>query len=324
MRAAQTAMIGLAALAVTACGDPRRGDVRVFWTFSGQTCQQAAVHIVQVGIQNEVLNPNQFFCTDPHDGSLRVGADLGPFLFGTYNLTVTGFSAEGPPAFEASQSFTVRGDIDVNIDLQAVPSTVASADVSWDALTSTGGFVLRANAPMTCDEAQVDTVRIFVDPNPDGSGGTALNDLACNTNGVEGALVSPLTAGTHSFAISGIRNGTLVYKTMHPASAQFDIGLTTNVDVDADAVGSGLGPGSLTWDFSAVGATCPGPVSYTLTDPSGAQGPALGSTCTSTISRSNVTAGLWLVDATSGTSHAHVVFGVPNQSSASWSIPFSP
>src|SRR5437868_3937553 len=200
MRAAHTAMFGLAALAFAACGDPRRGEVRVFWTFANQTCQQAGVHIVQVDIQGEVLTPNQFFCTDPHDGSLRIGADLGAFFLGTYNLTVTGLDVDGVSVFQSSQSFTVNGDIDVNIDEQALPSTVATADVSWDALaTTTEGFALGFNGAMTCAEAQVDVVRIFVD-------GTSAGDVACDTNGVEGATVAPLTAGNHSFLISGIRN----------------------------------------------------------------------------------------------------------------------
>jgi hypothetical protein len=327
MRAGRTAMVGVAALVVAACADPRRGDVRVFWTFAGQNCQQAGVNVIQIDVANELLSPNRYFCIDPNNSSLmRTGADLGPFLFGTYDLTVTGLSADGTIMFQASQSFTVRGDIDVNIDLSGVPT----ADVSWDAVNSTGGFMVGANGAMTCEEAQVDTVRIFVDPNPDGTGGTSAGDVACNTNGTEGAIVAPLTPGTHSFAISGIRNTfagpVLVYRTTRPTTAQFDVGVTKLVDVDADAVGSAIGSATLTWDFSKVGSSCPGNVTYTLATPAGvAQAPVTVS-CGSTVSLQNVTAGLWLVDATSGAVKAHVVFGVPNQVSPpgpSWSIPFS-
>src|SRR5713101_5033094 len=224
MRAPLSAMAGLAALAAlsSGCGDPRRADVQVFWTFAGQTCQQAGVHIVQVDIANELLTPNQFFCTDPKDGSLRVGADLGPFLLGTYQVTLTAFDTNGFTRFESSQTFTVQGDTELHVDVQPV----ATADVSWDALTSAGGFAL-------------------------------------------GAQVAPMPTGTHSFAISGIRNTPagprLVYQTTRPASGRFDPGLITLIDVDADPVGTGLGSATLTWDFSAAGGSaCP--ITYTLTD----------------------------------------------------------
>jgi hypothetical protein len=316
MRAAHTAMFGLAALALAACGDPKRGEVLVHWTFAGQDCQQAGVHTIQVDIAGEILTPNQFLCINPSNNTMNVGADLGAFFLGTYNLTVTGLDVDGGSVFQSSQSFAVSGDVDVNIDVQALPSTVAKADVSWDALTSTGGFVPGANGAMTCAEAQVDTVRIIVD-------GTPAGDVACDTNGVEGALISPLTAGNHSFVIAGFRNGsgtpTLVYQTSTPVSAPFQIGATTNVDVTADSVGSGIGSATLTW-----GSGCSGTVTYTITPPSGTPMATVpGASCAQQVNLPNVTAGLWLVDATSGSLHAHVVFGVPNQSTAAWTIPFS-
>jgi len=325
MRAPLSAMAGLAALAAlsSGCGDPRRADVQVFWTFAGQTCQQAGVHIVQVDIANELLTPNQFFCTDPKDGSLRVGADLGPFLLGTYQVTLTAFDTNGFTRFESSQTFTVQGDTELHVDVQPV----ATADVSWDALTSAGGFALGAQGAMTCAEAQVDTVRIMLDPNPDGTGGTAAGEVACNTNGVEGAQAAPMPTGTHSFAISGIRNTPagprLVYQTTRPASGRFDPGLITLIDVDADPVGSGRGSATLTWDFSAAGGSaCP--ITYTLTDPSGVvQAAQTASDCTGTLLVPSVAAGLWGIDAIAGAFHSHVLFAVPNQASASWKIPFS-
>lgn len=318
MRAAHTAILGVAALALAACGDPRRGEVLVHWTFAGgQTCQQAGVNVIQVDIAGQILTPNQYFCTDPRDGSLRIGADLGSYFFSTYTMTLTGFDVDGTTIFQGSQTFTVNGDVDVSIDLQRTASTFATADVSWDPLNSTGGFVPGANGAMTCSEAQVDTVRIFVD-------GVDTGDVACDTAGVEGALVEPLTAGNHSFVISAFRNvsgtATLVYQTSTAVSAPFQIGATTNVDVTADSVGSGIGSATLNW-----GTGCSGTVSYMLTSPNGtASSMVNGVSCTAPIPVSSVMAGLWRVDATSGMQAAHVLFGVPNQSSASWTINFSP
>ncbi|HXL19379.1 MAG TPA: hypothetical protein VN961_17830 [Streptosporangiaceae bacterium] len=323
MRAPLTAMAVLAALAAAGCGDPRRGDVQVFWTFSGQTCQQAGVHTVQLDVADELLSPNQFSCTDPNNGRLNVGADLGPFLHGSYDLTVTALDSDGFTRFQSSQTFTVQGDTEVHVDVQPV----ATADVSWDALTSAGGFAHGAQGAMTCAEAQVDTVRILLDPNPDGTGGTSAGEVACNTGGVEGAQVAPMPTGTHSFAIRGIRNTSagprLVYQTTRPVSGSFAAGLITLIDVAADPVGTGLGSATLTWDFSAAGGpACP--ITYTLTDPSGAQAaPQTTSNCAGTLLIPSVAAGLWGIDATAGTFHAHVLFAVPNQATGAWQIPFA-
>ena len=215
-----------------------------------------------------------------------------------------------------------RADTKVHVNLQPAQPTFATADVSWDALAS-GGFALGKLGALTCAEAQVDVVRIALDPNLDGTGGTFAGEVACDTGGVEGAQVSPIPAGIHTFAISGIRNTaagqTLVYQTKHPASARFELGLLSNVDVDADPVGSALGSAMLNWDFG--GAACPGTVTYTLTDPSGTKKSATAS-CQG-LSLSPATSGLWGVDATAGAFQAHILFAVPNQASASWKIPFS-
>ena len=324
MRAPLTAMASLAALVAlsSGCADPRRGDVQVFWTFAGQNCQQAGVHSIQIDVAGEALTPNEYLCIDPKDASMRIGADLGRFLFGTYDLTLTALDADGGTLFQAAQSFTVQGDTAVRLDLQRV----ATADVSWDALNSTGGFALGVNGAMTCDEAQVDFVRIFLDPAPDGTGGTFVGEVACNTSGVEGAQIAPMPEGVHSFAISAIRNTafgrTLVYQTTRPTSANFQQGVITPIDVDADLVGNGRGSAVLTWDFSPD--ACPGPITYKLTDPTGTVRIAGASApCGSSVPISNDLAGLWLVDAAAGTKTAHVLFGVPNQSAASWKIPLS-
>ncbi|HWE25166.1 MAG TPA: hypothetical protein VG496_14600 [Myxococcales bacterium] len=325
MRTAQIAILGLVVLGMAACGDPRRANVNVHWTFTGQNCQQAGVDVIQIDVAGESLTPNQYSCVNPSNPSdLRGGATLDSFLFGTYQLTVTGFDANQNAIFQASQTFTVQGDTDVNIDLQRLASTFATADVSWDALTSNGGFAPGANGAMTCGQAQVDTVRIVVDNEPVG-------DVACDTNQVEGAIVSPLTAGNHSFVISGFRNVsgtlTLVYQTTNAVSAPFQIGATTPVDVTADSVGSGLGTATLTWDFTGAGQACSGNVTYTLIDPSGTPlGPPAQAPCTQSIQLpANSAAGLWRVTASANSNaiHADVLFGVPNRSAASWSIPFA-
>jgi hypothetical protein len=217
---------------------------------------------------------------------------------------------------------TDRADTNVRVNLPLSQPTFATADVSWDALASVGGFALGALGAMTCAEAKVDVVSIALDPNPDGSGGTPAGEVACDRNGVEGAQVAPIPAGTHTFSISGIRGSTVVYRTMHPASARFELGLLSNVDVNADPIGSRMGDATLNWDFGTASAACP--VTYTLTDPSGTKRQTASTGCgTASVVLPGVPSGLWGIDATAGAFKAHILFAVPNQSSASWKIPFS-
>src|SRR6266581_8841147 len=201
MRVPLSAIAGLATAAAlsSGCGDPRRADVQVFWTFAGSNCQQAGVHVVQVDIANELLtlvNPdpglpsNQLFCISPRDGSMRIGQDLGPFLLGTYDLTVTGFDGSGAILYQSSQQFTVREDVALHVDLQ--PAQGGSISLNW----TFGG--------LTCAQAGVTSVRMSVDGVLilDQAGSV---DVACSAGGVDGTSISPLSPGIHRIDLVGVR-----------------------------------------------------------------------------------------------------------------------
>jgi hypothetical protein len=309
------------------------GSISLNWTFGGRTCAQAGVTSVRISVDG-VLITDQAGNVDVACSAGGVdGTSISPLSPGVHRVDLVGIRS-GQPSYalpNVQVSVADRMDTNVRVDLPPAQPTFATADVSWDALASGGGFVLGKQGAMTCDEAQVDVVRIALDPNLDGTGGTVLAEVACRTNGVEGAQVSPIPAGSHSFAITGIRNlpvPTLVYQTKHPPSARFELGLLSNVDVAADPVGSGLGSATLNWDFTGLTAACP--VTYTLTDPSG--GKTIGSaSCDPSRPGTpqntqlfSVASGLWSVDAAAGAFQSHVLFAVPNQSSAPpWKIPFS-
>jgi hypothetical protein len=304
------------------------GSISLNWTFGGLTCAQAGVTSVRLSVDG-VLITDQANSVDVACSSAGVdGTSISPLAPGPHRIDLVGMRG-AQPSYSLSNvqaSVADRADTNVRVNLSPAQPTFATADVSWDALASGGGFALGTLGAMTCAEAQVDVVRIALDPNGDGTGGTFAGEVACDSDGVEGAQVSPIPAGTHTFAISGIRNTvagpTLVYQTRHPASARFELGLLSNVDVDADPVGNGLGAATLNWDFGGASPACP--VTYTLTDPSG--GKHTGSTgCGSNgpPQLSPEASGLWSIDATAGAFQAHVLFAVPNQSSASWKIPFS-
>jgi hypothetical protein len=183
---------------------------------------------------------------------------------------------------------------------------------------------------MFCDEAQVDTVRLFLDPAANGSGGTLVGDFPCTgQNNVDGVAVSNLTPGNHTFAATAFRAGAIVYQSARSAGNQFVAGLHGAVELNVDAVGRGTGSATLDWDFSAVGGACQGTINWTLTDPTGATqtGTAGCATSTGLLVPAGSFAGLWQIDATASASGSPVsasfLFAVPNASTATWQITFS-
>ena len=310
-------------LAAAACG-PGRTDLEVHWTFGGQPCDVAGVVSMQVDVAGEVLSPNVFECTGFNSAGL--GADLGTYLNGPYQVTVTGFdgtNGTGSITHQVTQTIQVRGggtmivEIDVppnevtlhwtfqgqscaqagvafvnvtvdgvlisgaadnpdlpctsggidgttigplgagphSFDLVGVDSghtaryalnglgvtamagsnVVASANLLTAAPTSASAHLTWTFDGKGCAAAGVSQVRIYVDPDAGGNGGTNAGTVACSTNGTEGADVENLTEGTHSFAILGINNGVLLYRTHAPPSANFRVGLITNVPISAES-----------------------------------------------------------------------------------------
>jgi hypothetical protein len=211
-------------IAVAACG-PGRSDVEVDWTFEGLSCADARVATIQVDILNEALSPNQFNCADA-----SLGADLGTYLAGTYQITITGFDAFGAVTHQIMPSIVVHGGQKETfaIDVPRVaPSTTASANMTW---TFDG---------KGCAAAAVNQVTIMVDPSSNGTGGVNAGTVACSTMGTEGAFIDPLTPGVHTFAILGLRTLSdgphLVYRTHNPPAFFFQAGLITDVAVSAES-----------------------------------------------------------------------------------------
>jgi hypothetical protein len=313
------------------------GSVTLLWSFSGLSCAQAGITSVQISLDGAVVvdaanNPN-IACS----AGGTEGTQISPIAPGTHTFDLVALH-NGQPLYALAnlQVAVVSGqDTSLHVDLPASSPTFATAELSWDALISTGGFAPGALGALTCSEAQVDRVQIFIDPLPDGTGGTPTGSVNCTTNGISGAEVSPITAGTHSFSITGIRNTAggplVVYQTTRPPSALFELGLFTNVDVAADALGTATGAATLQWDFSSGAINCatalPIGITYQLTTPSGTALAPQASSCgngVTGVSLSNLDSGLWNLDATSTNGFSvHILFGVPNQAVAAWQIPFT-
>src|SRR6185312_5874750 len=85
-----------------ACG-PVREEVEVDWTFGGQACDAAGVATINVAIAGEVLSPDTFTCAQA-----SLGADLGAYLTGDYQVTVSGYDASGNLTYQTMQTVSVR------------------------------------------------------------------------------------------------------------------------------------------------------------------------------------------------------------------------
>jgi metal-sulfur cluster biosynthetic enzyme len=299
------------------------GSISVNWTFAGLTCAQAGVTSVRISVDGALILDQGGSIDLACSANGVDGTSISPLGPGLHHVYLVGVKGGVPSYWLQDVQVTVSNGADTSVqaNLPLSRPSFAIADVSWDALASGGGFALGTLGAMTCAEAQVDVVRITLDPNPDGSGGTPAGDVACDTGGVEGAQVPIAATGTHSFAITGFRGSAVVYQTTHPASARFELGLVSNVDVDADPTGSAIGTATLNWDFTPAAPACP--VSYTLTSPSGSTQTGSTPCGTSRVSLTGYASGLWGIDATAGAFQSQILFAVPNQSSASWQIPFS-
>jgi hypothetical protein len=309
----------IAALAAAASCGPTYEDVEVDWTFGGQSCAAAGVATIQIGIEGEVLTPDHYTCDQA-----GIGAQLGQFLTGPYQLTIRGYDASRGLLYQTTQQIMVRrgganvipvdvprvptGSVTVrwtfdgkncatagvtavnisvdnqvitdaqnNADLPCVlnghegvtidPLTVGPHNFDFVARTAAGGkFALyglsltvvagqdtpaspnllpaaptSASANLTwafdgksCAVANVDHVQIFFDPRADGSGGTDSGTVPCNNMGTDGSAVEGVPEGYHSFAITGIRAGHIVYFTHHPPSTLFRVGLISDLFVPAE------------------------------------------------------------------------------------------
>ncbi len=233
-------VLTIATVAAACGGGPSRSDVIVDWTFEGgKNCFDAGLADIQFAIDNEVLDPNHFVCNS--DGSPS-GVGLGIFLIGDYQLTISGVDGAGVVTHQIVQTLHVRGaqrgrtctDAGSNFDV----CDIISIDVPKVA-DSTTAFVTWTFSAGDCTAANVQQVTIIVDPQTsDLQGGTNAGTVACSTMGTQGASVAPLTPGTHTFAIIGLRSTgssfTPVFRTHTPVAAFFQLGLTTDVTVNAE------------------------------------------------------------------------------------------
>lgn len=179
-------MLGMLSLAAAACG-PSRAEVEVDWTFGGLSCVDAGVETIQFSIAGEVLSPDHFTCAQA-----TVGAGLGSFLNGNYQLTVSGFDVAGNLLYQSTQTIQVRGTRlnKFPIDVTQVAQVTGDVTLHW----TFGG--------KSCAAAGIPVVHVSVDNQVITDGNTA--DLPCTSGGIDGTTITPLSQGQHSFDLVGV------------------------------------------------------------------------------------------------------------------------
>ncbi|MGZ6125721.1 MAG: hypothetical protein ACXWLR_12225 [Myxococcales bacterium] len=229
-------MLSLVA-AAAACG-PSRSEVVVYWTFGGLSCADAGVATIQVDVAGEVLTPNQFTCAQAGQG-----ASLGRYLYGNYQLTVSGFDANAALTYQVTQTLTVRGGSNNTfaVDVPQVAATSGDVTLHW---TFSGKTC--AAAGITVVHASVDGI-VLTDVN-----GAA--DLPCSQSGVDGTTVSPLSPGQHSFDLVGVDAAGTARYALNGYSAIAVAGQNAIYNPDLAPAAPTTASANLTWTFD--GKSC--------------------------------------------------------------------
>ena len=210
---------------------PTTGTVTVHWTFSGQTCDAAGVTTVRVSVDNQVITDAQNNPALPCKTATVEGTTIGPLAPGSHTFALAAQSTGGTNYEVTNLTPTVTAGQDTLLpaDLQPATPTTASADVRWTFQPGT----------KSCVDVGADHLYIFFDPNPDGSGGTQVADMACA--GLGGAPASEvqivnIADGNHSFAVRATRLNQLIFYTHHPVTTLFTAPFTTRVDVTLEGL----------------------------------------------------------------------------------------
>ena len=206
------------------------GEATLHWTFGGQTCAQSGVTVVHATVDGQILqgdNGADIPCSQVNSAGAAIdGVTVSPLSAGAHTMDLVGLVGGQPRYSLGGISFNVAAGQNLVLapNLSPAAPTSASADLTWTFIGN--------NAKMTCAQAGVAQVQIFVDPDANGNGGVDAGTVACTD---AGASVDNLSEGNHSFAILGVTNGHLLYRTHHPPSAAFRIGLITSVQVPAES-----------------------------------------------------------------------------------------
>jgi hypothetical protein len=192
------------------------GDVTFSWTFAGQQCAAVPqVSSVRITIPGEVLQNDGVF---PCLVSNYPGIILQNFAPGNYTYTIQGLGYAGDILYRADGSFTVDGNVSVQVDLPPVGAGNSYAYLMWTFPPN------RVSQTPNCNQAGVVYVDIRIDQG-------AVQRANCSDGFTQpGFRTNYLPAGLHQIELLGVNAnnipdyryvGTLQTNSASPVSASY-------------------------------------------------------------------------------------------------------
>jgi hypothetical protein len=198
------------------------GAVTLQWTFDGLSCADAQVDFVNLSVDGTLITDAGGHADIPCNQAGQDAAQIAPLLAGVHSFDIVGFVGGNPTYSTNRVTVPVQDGQDSVVPINLPSTAPAAAELQFS-----------FGSGQTCSGAGLDTVRIFVDPAANGTA-AAVDDVPCTPSNA--AVVSPLGAGTHSFAVDGIRAGVVLFETPNPVSAFFPAGLQSVLVVNVPAV----------------------------------------------------------------------------------------
>ncbi len=173
------------------------GNVTVSWAFGGFSCNDIPdIKSVKVSIPGESLQNDGVY---PCLVSSYPGIELHDFAGGAYTYTVEAFNYSNERVYSGGGTFTVDGDVRVNIDLTPAGRPTSYAYVGWSFPEN------NVSANPNCSEAGAAFVDVQIDEGP-------VERFAC-VEGITGSGIQTpyLYPGTHDITLTAVNSSGYAY-----------------------------------------------------------------------------------------------------------------
>jgi hypothetical protein len=214
------------------------GNVNLVWRFTdGNNCSSLSAFIshIQVTIPGQALQNGGAF---PCQLAGTQGVQLQDFDPGVYSFTVQALDSRNYPIYTASGSFTVNGDITVDVPL--TPTTQPLAPGNVDLLWSFGDG-------LTCNQLAGQVSEIVVTIPGETLAGNGV--YSCESSGTQGIELQDFAGGDYNYTIDAMDSTGTV--SLYHAEGTFEVNGDISVPVTLTRTSNNNGDATLQlrWDF---------------------------------------------------------------------------